>query len=179
MECIKCGHSAKENIKKGGYYFCSVCSIFVPDEKDKKSFHNYVKEKISEEALIPFRRYSSKKEDLKSESMVRKASQGNIMSRAPFGYQIQEGSLLPGKEHEKVGKIFLEFLKDYPEKITLGGLAKKYGLSINGLKKVLKNFTYIGKIKFNNQIFQGSHKPLISTMLFNQVQDKLESTGIK
>ena len=38
---------------------------------------------------------------------------------------------------------------------------------------------YIGKIKFNNQIFEGGHQPIISSTLFNHVQDKLERLGIK
>lgn len=50
---------------------------------------------------------------------------------------------------------------------------------MNGLKKVLRNFTYIGKIKFGNQIYEGDHKPIISTTLFNHVQNKMERMGIK
>ena len=56
-------------------------------------------------------------------------------------------------------------------------ISKQYGLSVNGIKKILKNFTYIGKVKFNSQISQGSHKPLISAELFNRVQQKFEDKG--
>jgi len=109
-------------------------------------------------------------------SMLKKASQGNLMSRAPFGYKIIEGKLVPAENFREVEEIFESFLN---EKISLNQLAKKHNLSVNGLKKILKNFTYIGKIKFNNQIYNGEHTPLLSSTLFNHVQNKLERLGIK
>jgi len=103
--------------------------------------------------------------------MVKKASSGKSMSRAPFGYNILEGKLVPAQNYKEVEEIFEEFLNT---NISLRSLASKHNLSINGLKKILKNFTYLGKIKFNNQIFEGSHQPIISSTLFNHVQSKLE-----
>jgi site-specific DNA recombinase len=109
-------------------------------------------------------------------SMIDKASQGNLMSRAPFGYKIENGKLIPAENSKEIEEIFEEFLN---EKISLRKLAEKHKLSVNGLKKILKNFTYIGKIKFNNQIHEGNHQPIVSSTLFNHVQDKLERLGIK
>ena len=81
------------------------------------------------------------------------------------------------KNNELQAKNWIEeFLN---ENISLAQLAKKHNFSINGLKKILRNFTYIGKIKFNNQIYEGSHTPLISSTLFNHVQNKLEQLKIK
>lgn len=108
--------------------------------------------------------------------MINKASQGNLMSRAAFGYNIQEGKLVPAQNYLEVEEIFQEFLNT---NISLTQLANKHHFSVNGLKKILKNFTYIGKIKFNNQIHEGIHQPLISSTLFNHVQDKMERLGIK
>ncbi len=110
------------------------------------------------------------------QGMIKKATQGNLMSRAPFGYKIQGKKLLPAENFREIEEIFEEFLK---ENLSLRKLAEKHKLSVNGLKKILKNFTYIGKIKFNNQIYDGSHQPIISTTLFNHVQNKLEKLGIK
>ncbi|NMB66928.1 hypothetical protein GYA25_02615 [Candidatus Woesearchaeota archaeon] len=109
-------------------------------------------------------------------AMSNKASKGNLMSRAAFGYKIEDGKLIPNEHSKEVEEIFQEFL-DYD--ISLRELAKKHNLSVNGLKKILKNFTYLGKIKFNNQIHDGTHQPLVSSTLFNHVQDKLEKLGIK
>lgn len=110
------------------------------------------------------------------QGMIKKAIKGNLMSRAPFGYNIQDGKLIPALNRREIEEIFEEFLR---ENISLRQLSEKHGLSVNGLKKVLKNFTYIGKIKFNNQIYEGTHESIISTTLFNHVQNKIETLGIK
>jgi len=75
-----------------------------------------------------------------------------------------------------VEEIFEEFLK---EDVSLSSLAQKHKLSVNGLKKILRNFVYVGKVKFDGQIHEGKHKPIVSTILFNHVQDKLEKTKRK
>ncbi len=110
------------------------------------------------------------------EGMISKASQGNLMSRAPFGYKIENGKLISAENYREIEEIFEEFLNN---NISLRQLSEKHHLSVNGLKKILKNFTYIGKIKFNNQIHEGNHQPIVSSTLFNHVQDKLERLGVK
>ena len=110
------------------------------------------------------------------QGMIKKAMQGNLMSRTPFGYRIQDGKLIPAENFKEIEEIFEKFLN---KNLSLRKIAEKYKLSVNGLKKILKNFTYIGKIKFNNQVYEGSHQPIISTTLFNHVQNKLEKLGIK
>lgn len=114
--------------------------------------------------------------NLRKSSMLKKASQGNLMSRAPFGYKIVEGKLVPAENFREIEEIFESFLN---KNISLNQLAKEHNLSVNGLKKILKNFTYIGKIKFNNQIYDGEHQPIISSTTFNHVQNKLEQLKIK
>ncbi|MEK6757754.1 MAG: recombinase family protein [Nanoarchaeota archaeon] len=109
--------------------------------------------------------------EIQKKGMINKASQGELMARPPFGYKLESGKLIPAENFREVEEIFEQFLK---EKISLRKLAEKHNFSVNGLKKILSNFTYIGKIKFNNQIHDGNHKPLISTTLFNHVQNKLE-----
>jgi len=98
------------------------------------------------------------------------------MSRAPFGYIIENKKLVPAGNYKEIEEIFEEFLN---ENVSLRKIARKHGLSVNGLKKILGNFTYIGKIKFNNEIYESSHKHLISLTLFNHVQNKLEKLGIR
>ncbi len=108
--------------------------------------------------------------------MTKKASQGKLMSRVAFGYTISEGKLIPAQNFREVEEIYEEFLNS---NVSLRQLAGKHKLSVNGLKKILKNFTYIGKIKFNNEVYGGNHQPIISSTLFNHVQNKLERLGIK
>ena len=116
------------------------------------------------------------KTENQKKGMIEKASKGKVMSRAPFGYVIEDKKLIPAQNFAEIEEIFQEFLNN---KISLRQLAQKHHLSINGLKKILTNFTYIGKVKFNNQIHNGNHQPIISTTLFNHVQNKLEGLGIK
>jgi len=109
-------------------------------------------------------------------SMDKKARDGGIVTRAPFGYKLENKKLVPAEHSYQVQEIFQDFLN---QNISLTKLAKKYGFSVNGLKKILTNQTYLGKIKFDGQIHQGTHQSLISSTLFNHVQNKLEKLGIK
>ena len=108
-------------------------------------------------------------------SMVTKAAKGSLMSRAPFGYKVVDKKLVPAENHREIEEIFEEFSE---KKINITKLSKKHDLSVNGLKKILTNFTYLGKIKFDGQTYKGHHQPLISSTLFNHVQNKLEDLGI-
>ncbi len=104
--------------------------------------------------------------------MASKASSGKIMSKPAFGYKIEQGKLIKDEENSrKIQDLFQEFLH---ENVSLNHLARKYGFSVNGIKKILRNFTYIGKIKFDNQTHEGQHDAIISSTDFNHVQDKLD-----
>jgi DNA invertase Pin-like site-specific DNA recombinase len=131
--------------------------------------------KENEELKKEIERLKSQRVNQKN-GMIKKATQGNLMSRVPFGYKIEKGKLILAENYREIEEIFEEFLNN---KISLRQLAKKHNLSVNGLKKILKNFTYLGKIKFNNQIHEGTHQPIVSSTLFNHVQNKLERLGIK
>lgn len=111
--------------------------------------------------------------DSQKKGMIKKSSEGKHMSRAPFGYDwnLKEKVLIPSQYSREIEEIFEEFLQ--PDS-NLSKLAAKHNLSVNGLKKILKNFAYVGKVKFDGQIHEGKHQPLVSTILFNHVQDKLD-----
>lgn len=110
-------------------------------------------------------------------AMEKQARDGKTVTRAPYGYQILDGKLTPNQNTSYlVPEIFEDFLR---EKTSLTRLAKKYGFSVNGLKKILTNQTYLGKIKFDGEIHKGDHQPLISSTLFNHVQNKLEELEVK
>jgi len=111
--------------------------------------------------------------DSQKKGMIKKFSEGKHMSRAPFGYEfnLKEKVLIPASSSKEIEEIFEEFLQ---QEANLSNLAKKHNLSVNGLKKILRNFAYVGKVKFDGQIQEGKHQPLVSTILFNHVQDKLD-----
>jgi hypothetical protein len=110
---------------------------------------------------------------IQKKGMIKKFSEGNHMSRAPFGYEwnLKEKILIPAQNSREIEEIFEEFLK---EDMNLSILSKKHHLSVNGLKKILRNFAYVGKVRFGGQIHEGKHPPIVSTILFNHVQDKLD-----
>ncbi len=105
--------------------------------------------------------------------MLKKFEEGRHMSRTPFGYEwnLREKILMPAQNSREIEEIFSEFLQP---NMNLSKLALKHNLSVNGLKKILRNFVYVGKVKFDGQISDGKHPPLVSTTLFNHVQDKLD-----
>ena len=171
--CEKCGHFPAKK-EKNKIPLCEICYQFSPD-KDAE-FRDYTSEKIDGKLLGTFRKYLKTPGQKQKGGMIRKASEGELMSRVPFGYKLEEGKLAPAQNHREVEEVFEDFLNSG---ISLRQLAKKHGLSVNGLKKVLRNFTYLGKIKFNNQTYEGAHQPIVSSTLFNHVQDKLEKMKIK
>ena len=74
--------------------------------------------------------------DNRKKGMIKKASSGNVMSRAPFGYKLEGKTLVPAQNYKEVEEIFEQFLND---NLSLRQLAEKHHLSVNGLKKILKN----------------------------------------
>lgn len=112
--------------------------------------------------------------NIQKKGMINMSSQGKHMSRAPFGYEwdFKEKILIPAQNSREIEEIFEDFLQ--PD-TNLSILAKKHNLSVNGLKKILRNFAYVGKVKFDGQIHEGKHAALVSTTLFNHVQDKLDN----
>ncbi|MBU2616581.1 MAG: recombinase family protein [Nanoarchaeota archaeon] len=173
MTCEKCGHVQEKPREKFGTTLCTLCYHLSPSEESQ--FKEYIQEKVDGSTLETFRKHFHPGEKQK-QGMVKKAIKGHPMSRMPFGYNLENGNLVPAQNFKEVEEIFEEFIN---EKISLKKLSERHHLSINGLKKILRNFTYIGKIKFNNQIYEGEHEPLVSTTLFNHVQNKLENEGIK
>lgn len=173
ISCKKCGHHKTEK-EKFGKPLCDFCYHFAPSLENE--FRQYISETANGRYLKPFRRYLKNTGVPQKKGMISKAKEGNSMSRAPFGYSYNGKDLVPKENYLEVEEIFEEFLTN---NISLNRLSKKHSLSVNGLKKILTNFTYVGKIKFDGEIHEGKHKPIVSTTLFNHVQNKLERLGIK
>jgi len=102
--------------------------------------------------------------------MERKAKEGGFITKAPRGYKLVNKQLIADEGSTEIKDIFEEFLKS---DISLTQLAKKNNLTTSGVKKLLQNTTYIGKVKFSNQETQGHHASLVEKELFDKVQEKL------
>jgi len=168
MACEKCGYRDKKETEKFNTKLCQVCSTFSPENEEH--FHNYINEKIDWKVLETFRKYNQTPGIKQKQGMNEKAKQGKLVTRAPLGYDVVEGKLIPNEQQSKVHSLFKIFLeKDY----SLNSLAKNYGLSVNGIKKILKNRTYLGEIKFAGNLHKGSHPSIITPEIFYAVQRKL------
>lgn len=173
-ECNKCEYKTPKLKEKLNKKLCDFCSHFAPESEEE--YMSYIKEKVSWREIQTYRKQGKIGGIKQKRGMKEKARKGHVVSRAPFGYKITNNHLVPNDNFHLIEDLYQEFLNS---NISLNRLSKKYCLSVNGLKKVLTNFTYIGKIKFDKEVHNGKHKPLISTTLFNHVQDKLARLKIK
>ena len=56
---------------------------------------------------------------------------------------------------------------------------RKRPLSVSCVQRILKNHFYYGVFRFNNEIYQGTHEPIISKKLFDSVQQVMNNRGKK
>ena len=176
FKCLKCGYYSPlgEGLdinKEHNKVLCNVCNSFAPSNKE--DFVKYLTETLEWQHLETFRRFGANKisHNSQKQGMLAKSKQGKLMARPPFGYRVENGCLIPNEDAENVRLIFKEFSEDK----SLNQISQTYSISVNGIKKILKNFSYLGKIKFAGNIVAGSHSPIISAELFNRIQSKFES----
>jgi hypothetical protein len=158
--------------KEHSIVLCSICNTFSPS--DKADFEKFLNEKLEWQILETFRNSGINKASHSSQKqgMIEASKKGKLMARPPFGYKVIEGNLVvDGENSQNVKLIFDEFAGGK----SLNQISQIYGISVNGIKKILKNFAYLGKIKFAGQIVNGNHTPLISAELFNRVQKRFEN----
>jgi len=169
MACEKCSYQDKEEKEKFNIKLCKICFHFAPEKKE--DFDKYIQEKIDWKIIDTFRKYNQTPGENLKKGMDIKAKQGQLVTRAPLGYTVTEGKLVPNEDASRIHSLFKIFLeKDY----SLNQLSKNYGLSINGLKKVLTNRTYLGEIKFAGKLNKGTHEPILNPEIFYAVQRKLK-----
>jgi hypothetical protein len=171
MTCKKCGYTDQKEKTFFGSPLCKVCATFAPQKIH--DFQNYIAEKIDWKKLDTFRKYKQHPgQKQKQQGMQKMATIGKLQTRPPLGYDVQNGNLTPNEEAIKVHSLFKTFLaKNY----SLNSLAKNFSLSVNGLKKVLTNRTYLGEIKFDGKIHKADHQPIINPEIFYATQRKLKS----
>ena len=170
MTCKKCGYKEKKELTVFGSPLCQVCARFAPEKI--QDFQNYIDEKIDWKAIDTFRKYNQHPGDKQKKGMKKMATIGRLQTRPPLGYDVQNGNLIPNEDATRVHSLFRTFLN---RNYSLNSLAKNFTLSVNGLKKILSNRTYLGEIKFDGQIHKGDHQQLISPETFYASQRKLKN----
>jgi len=109
-------------------------------------------------------------------------------SWAPVGYLNNPKTKMIDVDSEKAPKIrklfdfyatgnytFNSLSKWCKENNLRGNLGKH--ISTSNIPIILRNIFYIGLMKYNGEIFEGKHEPLISKKLFDKVQEVLNQRG--
>lgn len=127
--------------------------------------------------------------------MTEKASRGEAMCAAAFGYTLKDKTYIPNDESPYIKKIFEDYAngkkqRQIARELGLLGIRTKRGNPPDNrfIDYILHNPVYIGKIRWstdgkaaskrdydneNIMIVQGSHQPLIDLKLWDKVQNML------
>lgn len=128
--------------------------------------------------------------------MNEKASRGEAVSIPSFGYNIENGRYIPDPETAPaVRKIYTDYLngkgmRTIAAELNNNGFRTRRGNKFENrtIQYILRNPVYVGKIRWtptgkakrnqNNpdtMIISGMHEPIIDDMIWNKVQEKLNS----
>ena len=117
-----------------------------------------------------------------------KIRRGELSAKAPLGYfnEPRLRTIEPDKKtFRKVKEVLTAFatgeytLTNIQNKMFSLGLVGKEGklLHLSTIQGILKNPFYYGMFLYRGELHQGSHKPMISKKLFDQVQEALITNG--
>jgi len=123
-----------------------------------------------------------------------KVKDGIWPQMAPLGYVNENRVIVPDIINAPLIKKTFEAyatgnftLRQLRDKFNGLGLKRKSGkeLAVSNYQKLLKNPIYTGLMRYNGEIFEGKHEPIISKKLFDSVQEvmmrksKPHSKGLK
>src|SRR3989337_1792554 len=124
-----------------------------------------------------------------------KVKEGIWPQMSPIGYVNEKGKgIVPHPEFSVLVKKTFEAyatgnftLREVRDKFNALGLKRKSSreLAVSNYQKLLKNPIYTGLMRYNGEIFEGKHEPIISKKLFDSVQEvmmrksKPKSRGLK
>ena len=123
-----------------------------------------------------------------------KVKEGIWPQMSPLGYVNKNKRIVPDPEIAPLIKKTFEAyatgsftLRELRDKFNALGLKRKSGkeLAVSNYQKLLKNPIYTGLMRYNGEIFEGKHEPIISKKLFDTVQEvmsrksKPKSRGLK
>ena len=117
-----------------------------------------------------------------------KVRRGEYPSRAPFGYlnDSRTKTIHVHKKNSVILKQVFEMykkgesrLEDIANYLAEKGIKSKNGkrLHVSRITFLLRNSFYYGFFKYNGELYQARHQPLITKQLFDQVQEQLDRKG--
>ena len=112
-----------------------------------------------------------------------KVKEGIWPQMSPIGYvNVKGGGIIPHTDLAPLVKKTFEAyatgnftLREVRDKFNALGLKRKGGreLAVSNYQKLLKNPIYTGLMRYNGEIFDGKHEPIITKKLFDSVQEVL------
>ena len=118
-----------------------------------------------------------------------KIRRGELSAKAPLGYfnEPRLRTIEPDKKTFRKVKECLEAFATGQYTLTaiqrkmfsLGLVGSRSGkpLVLASVEHILKNPFYYGHFQYRGEVYQGSHKPMISKKLFDQIQEALVANG--
>ena len=97
--------------------------------------------------------------------------------KVPYGYQRIEGSQFDFDLEPEEAKVVEQVFRLHSQGIGYGKIQQLTGcqLSRQGIKNMIGNPFYAGKIRFNGIVEQNNHLGIVSERLFNKCQKVRES----
>lgn len=97
--------------------------------------------------------------------------QGMMVGRSPFGYRTikKAGKVVGFRIHQKEAEIVSDCFKMTSEGYSYREVCKKHKLKPQQYYNIVKNKVYCGYVIFEGKEKKGTHEPIISEELYNQV----------
>ncbi len=104
--------------------------------------------------------------------MDKKARDGHVQYKAPFGYDYKNGKLVVNEEDAGIIRgIYWAYLK---EQSTLS-VSRIFNLPRSLIYRILTGETYLGKVKWKGELIEGEHEAIIDLDTFNRVIEIMKS----
>ena len=157
-------------------------TILSEDSKSSEKFIHDIK-------LVVAKNYIDNLREETTKGMREKARQGIWPTKAPFGYRnVTVGKRKCIEQDPTTGPMVEKLFSWYLEGMSLNEVKKrakeemhllgfKSGVSRTRIHQILRDPLYIGKIRWDEEVFDGQHKPLVPVTLFRRTQARLAQTG--
>ena len=92
-----------------------------------------------------------------SMGMRQAAEQGRWLNRAPTGYDMVDGALVPNEAAPLVRRCFA--LRTTGSSYAV--IAREVGMGYSTVRHILENRVYLGEVRLRDDWFPGNHEPLV------------------
>ena len=98
--------------------------------------------------------------------MDQAAKNGRWLNRAPTGYEMVNGYLVPDEHAPLVRWIFDLRVRG----ASYGAIEAEVGISYSTVRQILRNRVYLGEVRLRDRWFQGIHEALVTKEQFDAVR---------